>query len=107
MPTSNEYRQTAEECYRLANEAKTETDRLACLDLARTWLEATSRQDEKTPEQIAEAQKLERASTPKPKTPLKNAAANQINRPRLVERMARAPAQRVTMDADHAGTSFM
>jgi hypothetical protein len=40
MPTSNEYRQSAEECYRLAGEAKTETDRLACLELARvvtTW----------------------------------------------------------------------
>jgi len=75
MPTSNEYRQTAEECYRLINEAKTETDRLACLDLAHTWLEAASRQDEMTPEQVAEVQKLEpkpkpRTETPQPKTPL-------------------------------------
>ena len=46
MPTSNEYRQSAEECYRLAGEAETETDRLACLELARTWLEAASRRDE-------------------------------------------------------------
>ena len=53
MPTSNEYRQSAEECYRLAGEAKTETDRLACLELARTWLEAASRRDGMTPEQIA------------------------------------------------------
>jgi hypothetical protein len=42
MPTDNEYLKKAEECYRLAREAKTETDRLACLDLARTWLEAAS-----------------------------------------------------------------
>ena len=46
MPTSNEYRQSAEECYRLAGGAETETDRLACLELARTWLEAASRRDE-------------------------------------------------------------
>lgn len=69
MLTSNEYRQTAEECYRLANEAKTETDRLACLDLARAWLEAASRHDEMTPEKIAEERKLERASKPKTETP--------------------------------------
>jgi hypothetical protein len=65
MSTSNEYRAMAEECYRLASEAKTETDRLACLDLARTWLEAASRQDEMTPEQIAEAQKLTLGWDPK------------------------------------------
>jgi hypothetical protein len=40
MPTANEYLKKAEECYRLASEAKTETDRLACLELARTWIEA-------------------------------------------------------------------
>jgi hypothetical protein len=69
MPTSNEYRQTAEECYRLANEAKTETDRLACLDLARTWLDVASRQDEMTGGQITEAQKSEpKTETPQPKT---------------------------------------
>ena len=50
MPTSNEYRQKAEECYRLANEAKTETDRLACLDLARSFLDAAARQEEMTSE---------------------------------------------------------
>jgi len=61
MPTSNEYRQKAEECYRLANEAKTETDRLACLDLALSFLDAAARQEEMTSEQIAEAQKPERA----------------------------------------------
>jgi hypothetical protein len=60
MPTSNEYRKKAEECYRLANEAKTETDRLACLDLARSFLDAAARQEEMTSEQIAEAQKPER-----------------------------------------------
>lgn len=41
MPASKEYLQKAEECYRLANEAKTEADRLACLDLARSWLDAS------------------------------------------------------------------
>jgi hypothetical protein len=58
MPTSDEYRATAEECYRLAREAKNETDRLACLDLAQTWLEAASRQEQMTPAQIAQAEKL-------------------------------------------------
>jgi len=61
MPTSNEYRKKAEECYRLANEAKTETDRLACLDLARNFLDAAARQEEMTSEQIAVAQKPKRA----------------------------------------------
>ena len=40
MPTANDYLKMAEECYRLAKEAKTDTDRQACLDLARTWIEA-------------------------------------------------------------------
>jgi hypothetical protein len=65
MTTSNEYRKMAEECYRLASEAKTETDRLACLELARNWLDAASRQDEMSPEQIAEAEKLTLAWDPK------------------------------------------
>jgi hypothetical protein len=30
----------------LANEAKTEVDRLACLDLARHWIDAASQQEE-------------------------------------------------------------
>lgn len=42
--------------YRLAREAKTETDRVALLDLAQTWLEVASREG-KTSEQIAEAEK--------------------------------------------------
>jgi hypothetical protein len=67
MPTSDEYRKVAEEYYRLAREAKTETDRLALLDLAQSWLEAASRRDEMTPEQIAEAQKLAPEWKPKPK----------------------------------------
>jgi hypothetical protein len=58
MPTSNECRQRAEECYRLASEAKTETDRLACLELARTWLETAVRQDEMADAQLAEEQRL-------------------------------------------------
>ena len=69
MPTSDEYRKTADDCYRLAREAKTETDRLALLDLAGTWLETASRQDEMTIDQIAEAQNLERARKSKPDTP--------------------------------------
>jgi hypothetical protein len=36
----------AEQCYRLANEAKTDVDRMACLDLARTWLEAAAQQEQ-------------------------------------------------------------
>ncbi|MGB7177024.1 MAG: hypothetical protein WBD33_09250, partial [Xanthobacteraceae bacterium] len=68
MPTSNEYRQSAEECYRLAGGAETETDRLACLELARTWLEAASRRDEMTPEQIAEEEKLDNAWKRLPET---------------------------------------
>jgi hypothetical protein len=69
MPTSNEYRQKAEQCFRMANEAHTEADRLACLDLARTWLEASLRQDEMTPPQIAEVEELELTGKPKPGTP--------------------------------------
>ena len=67
MPTSNECREIAEKCYRWASEAKTETDRLALLDLARTWLDAASSQDEMTPAQIAEAEKLTRDLKPKQK----------------------------------------
>ena len=59
MATSNEYGKLAEKCFRLAREAKTEKDRLACLDLAQKWLEASSRQNETTSEQIAETQGLE------------------------------------------------
>ncbi len=73
MPTSNEHRNTAEECYRLANEAKTEVDRLACLDLARTWIDAASREQELTAEQIAKAQKLELAWQLKRETPQRKA----------------------------------
>jgi hypothetical protein len=46
MPSANDYFKLAEDCYRLANEAKTEVDRLACLDLARTWIERATQQDE-------------------------------------------------------------
>ena len=58
MRTSDEYRKIAEEYDRLASEAKTETDRLALLDLARTWFDTASRQTEKSSEQIAAAQKF-------------------------------------------------
>ena len=48
MPTANDYLKRAEECYRLASEAKTEEDRLACLELAQTWIEAAyQEQDER------------------------------------------------------------
>jgi hypothetical protein len=48
MPTANEYLRKAEECYRMANEAKTEEDRLACLELAQTWIAAAyQEQDER------------------------------------------------------------
>jgi hypothetical protein len=48
MPTPDEYRKIAETYYRLAREAKTEVDRLALLDLAKSWLEAASREDAKS-----------------------------------------------------------
>jgi hypothetical protein len=67
MPTSDECRKIADEYDRLASEAKTETDRLALLDLARTWLEAASRRDEMTPAQIAAAEKPFSAPPPKRK----------------------------------------
>jgi hypothetical protein len=61
MTTSDEYGKLAEGCFRLAREAKTETDRLACLDLGLKWLDAASRQDETIRGRMAEAQELERA----------------------------------------------
>jgi hypothetical protein len=72
MPTSDEYRATAEECYRLAQEAKSEADRLACLDLASTWLDAASRRDEMTPEEVAEAEKLAQQKTTQEARPAKS-----------------------------------
>jgi hypothetical protein len=57
MPTANEYLRLAEECYRLAKEAKTETDRLACLDLAQQWIEAASLQQDETPKPASEPTK--------------------------------------------------
>ena len=48
MPTPDEYRKIAETYYRLACDAKTEADRLALLDLAKSWLEAASREDAKS-----------------------------------------------------------
>jgi hypothetical protein len=56
MPTANEYLKMAEECYRLAKEAKTETDRLACLELARTWIEAASQQQDEAPQRARESE---------------------------------------------------
>ena len=48
MPTPDDYRKIAETYYRLAREAKTEADRLALLDLAKSWLEVASREDAKS-----------------------------------------------------------
>jgi hypothetical protein len=46
MSTSGENLKKAEECYRMASAAKTDADRLACLELARTFLEAASSEGE-------------------------------------------------------------
>src|SRR5262249_12358561 len=61
MPASREYAKRAEKCFRLAAEARSETDRVACLDLAQKWLEAASAspQDETTADHIAKAEKSE------------------------------------------------
>jgi hypothetical protein len=73
MSTSDDYSKLAEKCYRLASEAKNEADRVACLDLAQSWLEMASRQDEAVAEQIAKAEKLVRqrnaSQTPEPEAP--------------------------------------
>ena len=69
MPASKEYAKRAEKCFRLAAEARSETDRVACLDLAQKWLEASLRQSETTSEQMAESQKLERLGKLKPERP--------------------------------------
>ena len=73
MSTSDDYSKLAEKCYRLASEAKTEADRVACLELAQSWLEMASRQDEAVAEQIAKAEKLVRernaSQTPEPEAP--------------------------------------
>jgi len=69
MSTSDDYSKLAEKCYRLASEAKSEADRIACLELAQGWLEMASRQDEAAAEQIAEAEKVrepEASGTPGP-----------------------------------------
>jgi len=58
MPTSGGYSKLAEECFRLAREAKNETDRLACLDLAQKWLEQAAKEHEPEP-----------AETPRSETP--------------------------------------
>lgn len=73
MSTSDDYSKLAEKCYRLASEAKTEADRVACLELAQSWLEMASRQDEATAAQLAEAERLFRErqapEAPQPETP--------------------------------------
>ena len=61
MPASKEYAKRAEKCFRLAAEARSETDRVACLDLAQKWLEvaSASRQYATTPDHIANAEQSE------------------------------------------------
>jgi hypothetical protein len=74
MSTSDDYSKLAEKCYRLAAEAKTEADRIACLELAQGWLEKASQQDDAAAEQIAEAEKpvreRETAESPKLEAPM-------------------------------------
>jgi hypothetical protein len=43
MPTAEEYRQFAAECFRWADEAETEEMREACLQMARDWTAAALR----------------------------------------------------------------
>jgi hypothetical protein len=69
MPTHDEYRKLADEYYSLAAEAKTETDRLALLDLAHTWLETASRQDDRYPERIGEPDEVVQTRKPKSRMP--------------------------------------
>ena len=57
MPTPDEYRKIAETYYRFAREAKTEADRLALLDLAKSWLEASRAKMQSLPVKGAEAGK--------------------------------------------------
>ena len=40
MISKAEYLQCADECFRWAREAKSDAERAACLDLARTWTKA-------------------------------------------------------------------
>ena len=80
MPTSEEYRQTAEEYVRLAGEAKTEADRVACLDIAHSWLEAAARQEAMTPAQLAEVKQL--AIEPKEERDLQRERETQEAKPR-------------------------
>jgi len=69
MATSDEYRKIAEQYYCLAREAKTETDRLALLNLAQSWLDTASRDDEMTLDQIADMEKLASEQKPNRDTP--------------------------------------
>jgi hypothetical protein len=64
MSTADEYRKIAEEYDRLACEAKTETDRLALLDLAHTWLDTASRQDEINHQQVVDAPPFDLTAKP-------------------------------------------
>lgn len=43
MPTPDEFRRYADECLHSAREAKSEAERKAFLDMARTWTQAAGR----------------------------------------------------------------
>jgi hypothetical protein len=45
MSTPDDYQAMAEECFRRAQEAQTDSERHGFLELARTWLEAASKVD--------------------------------------------------------------
>jgi hypothetical protein len=45
MSTPDDYQVMAEECFRRAQEAQTESERHGYLELAMTWLEAASKMD--------------------------------------------------------------
>jgi hypothetical protein len=46
MTTPNEYRQFAEECFKWAKRAKSDEERETLLDMANTWMQAASIQEQ-------------------------------------------------------------
>jgi hypothetical protein len=59
MATAKEYRKFAEECLRWADEADTEQDRTALLELARDWTLAAQRLELASPRNVAELKRLQ------------------------------------------------
>jgi len=45
LPNADDYQAMAEECFRRAQEAQTDSERHGYLELARTWLEAATKVD--------------------------------------------------------------